>query len=153
MINTDILIHNFIKVADLSGVSLSADEITAEVLQAPHKPPKNLPIGKMGVYVFSLGEKCLKVGKVGPRSKARYTSQHYNPRSSNSNLSKSILKTKADFGGAHLDENNIEDWVKENTDRVNFIFDESLGIPILSLFESYLQCHLKPKFEGFESQK
>ena len=153
MINADILIHTFIKIAALAGVSLSADEITAEVLQAPHKPPKNLPNGKMGVYVFSIGEKCLKVGKVGPKSKARYTSQHYNPKSSNSNLSKSILKAKTDFGVTHLDENNIGDWIKENTDRVNFLIDESLGIPILSLLESYLQCRLKPKFEGFESQK
>ena len=145
MISTDILIHNFIKVADLAGVSLSEDEITAEVLQAPHKPPKNLPPGKMSVYVFSLGEKCLKVGKAGPRSKARYTSQHYNPKSSNSNLSKSIFKVKADFGLAHLDENSVGDWIKKNTDRINFIIDESLGIPVLSLLESYLQCRLKPK--------
>lgn len=153
MITADTLIADFVKVAYLAGIPLAEGTVTAEVLPAPHKPPRSLPPGKMSVYVFSWGEKCLKVGKVGPRSKARYTSQHYNSKSSNSNLAKSILKVKADLGLVNLDETSVGDWIKKNTDRTNFVFDESLGIPVLSLLESYLQCRLKPLFEGFESQK
>jgi len=45
----------------------------------------------MAVYVFSKGPDVLKVGKVGAKSQARYTSQHYNPGSAMSTLAASIL--------------------------------------------------------------
>ena len=93
------------------------------------------------------------VGKVGPNSKARYTSQHYNPKSSNSNLAKSILKEKENLGLAHLDEANVGAWIKKETDRTNLLLDATIGIPILSFLESFLQCRLRPQFEGFPSQK
>lgn len=153
MINPATLITDFIRVASLAGVWLSETDIVAEVLAAPHIPPTSLPPGKMAVYVFSWGDHCLKVGKVGPNSQARYTSQHYNPKSSNSNLAKSILEDKTKMGLAHLDEKNVGEWIRRETDRINFLVDQTLGIPVLSLLESFLQCRLKPRFEGFESQR
>ena len=55
----------------LAHVPLSAAAINPEVLQAPHNPPNALPSGKMAVYIFSWADRCLKVGKAGPKSQAR----------------------------------------------------------------------------------
>lgn len=74
-------IDDFRTVARLAGVELSNDSISVEYLSAPHLPPTKLPLVKMAVYVFSKGPEVLKVGKVGAKSQARYTSQHYNPGS------------------------------------------------------------------------
>ena len=147
------LLADFKQVARLAGVTITERDITIEKLLAPHIPPNNLPAGKMAVYVFTYNYKCLKVGKVGPRSKARYTSQHYNPKSSQSNLAKSILKSKKDFGSYELTEITVGDWIKRNTDRLNFLVNAALGVPVLTLLESYLQCRLRPRFEGFASQR
>jgi hypothetical protein len=153
MIQIEQLAEDFKMVVRLAGVDLPQGSITVEKLRAPHSPPPSLLTGKMAVYVFMWGEKCLKVGKVGPKSQARYTSQHYNPNSSNSNLAKSILKHKRELGLTNLTDSTVSDWIKSNTDRINFILDQKLGIPVLSLMESFVQCRLRPKFEGFESQR
>jgi hypothetical protein len=153
MIDVNQLIADFASVAGLAGVSIPDAAVTAEVMLKPHVPPTALPPGKMAVYVFLWGDSCLKVGKVGPRSQARYTSQHYNPNSSNSNLAKSILKQGLELGLPSLSDTTVGNWIKMETDRINFLFDQKLGIPVLSLMESFLQCRLRPKFEGFDSQK
>jgi len=150
-INT--LINDFLKVADLAGVNLSQDALSFETLSAPHKPPSSLPKGKMAVYVFLWKGECLKVGKVGPNSQARYTSQHYSPSSSNSNLAKSIVSAREKLGLSGVSESNVGSWIKSNVDRVNILIDSGCGIPVLTLLESFFQCRLRPRFEGFESQK
>jgi hypothetical protein len=99
MIETDNIINDFLRIAELAGVQIGNKDIQIESLKSLHTPPRTLPNGKMAVYVFSWNNQCLKVGKVGPKSHARYTSQHYNPKSSNSNLAKSILKDKSAMRG------------------------------------------------------
>ena len=153
MTNFKHLIEDFKKVAELAGIHVTDKDIALEIKKSPHRPPTFLPSGKMAVYVFMWGDDCLKVGKVGPRSQARYTSQHYNPNSSNSNLAKSILRHKHELGLTNLTESTIGDWIRSNTDRINFILNKELGIPVLTLLEAFLQCRLRPKFEGFDSQK
>jgi hypothetical protein len=153
MIDTEQLISDFVRVAELAGLDIQKKDIQIERLPAPHTPPSALPNGKMAVYLFCWGDKCLKVGKVGPKSQARYTSQHYSPRSSNSNLAKSILKDRSSVRMADVNDQTVGNWIKQNTDRVNFLFTESFGIPLLSLLEAFLQCRLKPCFEGFDTQK
>lgn len=151
--NLEEIISDFVQVSSLAGVPIPANKIIPQFLSAPHSPPKELTPGKMAIYIFFLGDQCLKVGKAGPKSQARYTTQHYNPKSSQSNLAKSILKEKERMGLANLDESNVGQWIKNRMDRINFLIDEERGIPLLSLLESFLQCRLKPKYEGFESQK
>lgn len=146
------LVANFIRVADLAGVTIRPEAVAVEMLPAPHRPPI-LPAGKMGVYIFHWGSQCFKVGKAGPMTGPRYRYQHYKPRSSNSNLAKSILKDRENLGIAGIDEDNVGAWIKENTDRVNILLDDDVGAPVLSLLESFLQCCLRPRFEGFASQK
>jgi len=147
------LVANFIRVADMAGITIRPEAVAVEMLPPPHRPPSLLPAGKMGVYIFHWGSQCLKVGKVGPRSQARYTSQHYNPGSSNSNLAKSILKDRENLGIAGIDEGNVGAWIRENTQRVNILLDDVAGAPALSLLESFAVCCLRPRFEGFASQK
>jgi hypothetical protein len=151
--NIDILINDFLKIAELAGVNLSRDALTFETLSAPHKPPSSLSKNKMAVYVFLWKGDCLKVGKVGQNSQARYTSQHYSPSSSNSNLAKSIIAAREKLGLAGISEYSVGSWIKSNVDRVNILLDSECGIPVLTLLESFLQCRLKPRFEGFESQR
>ena len=147
------LIADFRKVAELAGVRVSDNALSVESLPAPHKRPIALPKGKMAVYVFVWQEQCLKVGKVGPNSQARYTSQHYLPSSSNSNLAKSILSARDTLEFAAVSELNVGSWIKANIDRLNFLLDASCGVPVLTLLESFLQCRLRPMFEGFKSQR
>ena len=147
------LIEDFRKVAGLAGVSVPKNALSVEKLPAPHKPPSVLPKGKMAVYVFAWRGQCLKVGKVGPNSQARYTSQHYGASSSNSNLAKSILSVRDELTLSAVSESNVGAWIKANVDRTNFLLDASCGIPVLTLLESFLQCRLRPRFEGFESQR
>ena len=97
--------------------------------------------------------RCLKVGKAGPNSQARYVSQHYNPGSSRSNLAKSLLRKGDSLGIMGLNDSNVEAWIKHNTTRLDFLLDKSAGIHVLNLLEAFLQCRLKPAFEGFQSQK
>jgi hypothetical protein len=40
------------------------------------KAPSRLPLGTQAVYAFLLGERWLKVGKAGPNSQPRFTTQH-----------------------------------------------------------------------------
>jgi len=144
---------DFVKVACLAGVALSASDIAVEVLKAPHQPPTALASRKMAAYVFLWRDRCLKVGKAGPKSQARYVSQHYNPASSRSNLARSILEHRDELDLGHLGEATVGDWIKGNTTRANFIMDRAAGVPVLGLLESFLQCRLQPMFEGFESQR
>jgi len=140
-------------VAKLAGAKLSDTDIITEHLPAPHRPPSSLPRGKVAIYAFFFRGQCLKVGKVGSKSKARYTSQHYNPNSSQSNLAKSILSHQDVLGLKDLNASSITDWIKQNTDRINFLFDREMGMSVLALMEAFLQCRLDPKFEGFQSQR
>ena len=148
MLNTKVLVSKFIAVAKLAGVPLTEEDVRVDPRRKPHRPPTCLPPGKMAVYAFFFNGRCLKVGKVGPNSEARYTSQHYLPNSSPSNLAKSMLKNKSDF--RNLTRANAGAWIKKNTDRINFLLDQKKGNPALSLLEAFLHCRLEPRFEGAE---
>lgn len=117
----------------------------------PHHP-NNLEKGKMAIYCFKYQGRFLKIGKVGPRSNARFKSQHYNPNSSRSNLAKSILNDK-DMTEYKLSDENIGNWIRENIERIDILLDEKLGVFVLNLIEEYLHCKYLPKYEGFENQR
>ncbi|MXS86343.1 hypothetical protein ABO04_10680 [Nitrosomonas sp. HPC101] len=148
-----VLLDDFRKVVALAGVSFPTTALSFETLPFPHKPPSALPSGKMAVYVFVWNGRCLKVGKVGQKSQARFTSQHYSPASSNSNLAKSLVVGHGKLGLSGITESNVGAWIKANVDRVNFLLNSECGIPVLTLLESFLQCRLNPVFEGFDSQR
>jgi hypothetical protein len=147
------LVVDFLSIASIAGLKLGAQDVTVEELPAPYRPPSRLPDGKMAVYAFFMRGECLKVGKAGPQSQARYVSQHYSPRSSMSNLARSILKDKNGLGVEELKQEKVGDWIKQYTDRMNLLLPRELGVPVLTLLEAFLQCRLRPRFEGFESQR
>lgn len=142
------LLTDFLVVAELGKIKIQLDTIRVETLMMPHRPPRNLPKGKIAVYVFSDKERVLKVGKAGPRSQARYTSQHYNAGSAPSTLAASILKDEDTVQRYGLNKRNISGWIKKNTDRVNFILDADYYGPMLNLLETFVQCRLQPVYEG-----
>lgn len=117
----------------------------------PHKAPK-LPDGKMAVYTFIYNGEFLKIGKAGQNSGPRYTSQHYNPGSAQSNLAKSILEDVA-MQGMGITEENVGEWIKSNCRRIDIELDADLGIFTLELVEAILHYKYAPRYEGFSSQR
>ncbi len=152
------LIEDFFEFARISGVPLSRYKIGLEILYAPHHQPTRLPTGKKAIYVFSTKECCLKVGKAGPKSPPRFTSQPYNPGSALNNLAKSIINSKGLLKSKlpptmheeinQLSERNIKSWIENNTTRYHFFIDAELDDLVLALFEVFVQCRFKPLFEG-----
>lgn len=146
------LIAAFYEVTALAKLPLEKGAIQIRHLGVPHTV-EALEKNKMAVYVFVRNGKCLKVGKVGPKSQARYVSHHYNVSSSKSNLAKSISACceLPEFIG--FTEENAGEWIKGNVERVNFVLTKDAGIAVLNLLEAFLQYCLKPRFEGYKNQK
>ena len=139
---------DFLKVAMLAGIDMQPNSICVECLRAGRHEPPDLPRGKVAVYVFSTCECVLKVGKAGPRSQARYKHQHYNPDSTKSNLAKSIREDETRWREHNLNNKDVGEWIKANTNRVNFILDAAYYGPTLNLLEAFVQCRLEPIYEG-----
>ena len=140
------ILDDFLVVARLAHVGVERRTVQIEVLRMPHAPSA-LPAGKTAVYVFSDRERVLKVGRVGARSGARYASQHYNG-SAKSTLAGSLLVDAEMVRRFELTQENVSAWVRGNTDRVNFLLDAGAGPLALGLFEAFVQCRLKPAYEG-----
>lgn len=113
------------------------------------KKDKALPENKIAVYLFFLNDECLKIGQAGSNSGPRFTSQHYNPKSSKSNLASSVLN---DATFIALNESNVGVWLKENTDRLDVIIQsrnsKHLNKIVLNFVEGLLQYRFKPRYEG-----
>ncbi len=63
------------------------------------------------------------MGKAGPKSNARFQSQHYNPRSAQSTLAGALMKSRilwSYLGSAELTAAEVGNWIRRNTDRDNF---------------------------------
>jgi hypothetical protein len=138
-------IKDFISVAELAHVKLSLDDFEIDYQEAPHSS-SSLPDGKMAIYGFWLDGKWLKIGMAGPNSNARYTSQHYSPNSSRSTLAKSLLNDQ-DMCNWRMQPENIGDWIKNNTSRVNILVDRKHGTMLLALLEAFLHLRLRPRYE------
>lgn len=147
-------IKDFINVAELAHMRLNLDDFEIEYLEAPHTPPSKLPDGKIAVYGFWLEGKWLKIGMVGPKSKARYIYQHYSPNAARSTLAKSILNDiDNDMWIGKVQPENIGDWIKENANRVNILLDSEHDMILLALLEAFLHVRLRPLYESREQQR
>lgn len=141
-------IADFCEAAVLAGAKITPDVIRVEILERPHKAPSQLPRGKMAVYAFFQDGKALKVGKAGPNSHARYSYQHYNPRSAASTLAGSIYRDAAAVDLSDPDASEIGQWIRFNTDRVNLLLPADYGDATLSFLETFLHLRWQPLFEG-----
>ncbi|MBU7544747.1 hypothetical protein [Weissella cibaria] len=141
------------KVSKTLGKEITDDSF--QILNIGHTRPTTLPKGKMAVYTFYSDEsdEFLKIGKVGPNSNTRYTSQHYQPKSSKSNLASSILKDATLVGKEDINEENVGQWILNNLYRTDIILDADLGPFALDLVEASLHYVYQPKYEGYGSQR
>lgn len=117
----------------------------------PHAPG-TLPRGTMGIYTFLYNDEFLKIGKAGPRSNARFFSQHYRADGAQSTLAKSLLADEA-MAPLGLTEESVGDWIRQNTRRIDILLDERLGVFALELIEAALHYRYEPRYEGFKSQR
>jgi len=153
----DQLVSDFIQVAAVAGFPLRPDEVLVEFSPAPHARPRQLPTGMMAVYIFCTETHCLKGGKVGAKTKQRYTYQHYNAGSAPSTLAASLIGAGArqdgDVGywsparGMPATE-TVGEWIEANTTRVNVLIRAHQSPFLLNLLEAFVQCRLRPVFEG-----
>ncbi len=139
----------------LTGISCSAKFMEA----GPNHEPTTLEKTKSGVYVFMKGDYCFKVGKAGSKSQARWNSHHYNlDETTPSTMPKSIIKHKTKFKRCFpaelhqsidaISKNNIQEWVKRNLSRIEFVIPNQEDKFALNLLEALAQFELKPIFEG-----
>jgi hypothetical protein len=152
-VKTNEILNDLIDVLRLGGITYKKGDIQIEDLGVPHVPPKTIPEGRMAVYSFFYNGQALKVGKAGPKSKARYTSQHYSSGSAPSTLAASLEKKPELIGLVTSDVTDSKQWIKQNTQRINFIINNSLGVDVLNLVEAFLIAKLSPVYEGFDSQR
>ncbi|MBN2549895.1 MAG: hypothetical protein JXB15_12100 [Anaerolineales bacterium] len=137
----------FISVAELAGNPIARAEIQVEYLPAPHRPPTHLPAGKMAVYGFWGDGVWLKIGKVGPKSAARYCYQHYNGDAP-STLAGSLASDPKMRKVAGFKRNDPGEWMKASTSRVNILLSSQRERELLSLLEAFLHLRLRPRYEG-----
>jgi len=143
-------IGHFVKALRLAGVVLDKRRIDIDDLGMPHAP-NCLRKGKMAIYTFQFQGKFLKIGKAGPRSNARFNSQHYGPNRAKSSLAGCLLNDP-DMVPYHLDNNNVGNWIRQNTHRIDILIDQNEDISVLNFLEVFLHCRFHPKYEGFKSQ-
>ncbi len=152
MLDLDNIITDFLYACKLAKEPIDISDLRIEILEAGEKHHcLKLPKGEIATYIFLDKHliECFKVGKVGENSNARFQFQHYSPKSAKSNLAKSILSDNEILG---VTEKNVEQWIKNNTTRVNVFLKKEKGIRILNLMETFFQLRLNPKYEGFKSQ-
>ena len=157
IIDPDEMIQAFLQVAQLARVPLHPLDLRHKLLPAPDRPPTELPPGFQAVYAFLLCDRCLKVGKAGPKDAGSlYKSALRDERAST--LAKSILAHRQRLADVlepeqrseveRLDNETAGAWIKQNTTRLHFFLPISTGPLALSLLEAFVQCRLSPSFEG-----
>ena len=141
-------LQDFEIVSKLGGSPIMIQDLLIEYAAAPHVPPKSLPIGKMAIYGFYWNGVWLKIGKAGPQSQARYTSQHYNPASVPSTLAASFQRDSKMQDLPEFKDGKVGDWIKTHCCRVNILISAEVGKSSLSLLEAFLHARLDPEYEG-----
>ena len=141
-------LQDFVWVTKLANDPIEIADFTVEYLNAPHKAPSRLPAGKMAVYAFWWGGEWLKIGQVGSKSSARYTSQHYNQKRAKSTLAGSLINDPKMFEITGFNPDNPGDWIKASTCRVNILLSSQRKKTLLTLLESFLHARFNPKYEG-----
>jgi hypothetical protein len=137
----------FVAVAQLAGEPIGWDAIEVEYLRAPHRPPSRLPADKTAIFGFWGDGVWLKLGRAGPNSNARYTSQHYNPGSAPSTLAKTLADDPHMLTVAGFDPTAPGEWMKDVTHRVNVLLPASTHPELVLLLEAFLNLRLRPRYD------
>ena len=140
-------VKDFQTVTVLASFPLSSNDFQIEYLESPHEPPSCLPPGKMAVYGFWHDGEWLKIGLAGPKSNARYASQHYNPNSAGSTLAGSLCCDPRIGNCTGFDISSAGNWIKSRCHRVNILVDSRQGPLVLAMLEAFLHLRLRPRYE------
>lgn len=143
-------ISDFEKVTSAAKIEVSTDDYQLEPLSDVHIQPK-LPKGRAAVYGFWGDGEWLKIGHAGPKTAARYESQHYNPDSNGSTFAKSLLRHHQVSEIDGFTPENPKKWILASTHRFNVLFkhDENHNSDRLrKLLEAFLIARLEPRYEG-----
>ena len=153
------IIEHLVKKIERQYRTITGIKCVYSILEVGHTHiPSVLENGKQGVYVFFKGSICFKVGKAGPKSKARWNSHHYNlDLTTPSTMPKSIMKDLKMFKNLfeenqfneidNLKPDNIKTWIRNNIGRIEFKIDATESKFSLGLLESLVQFHFNPVFE------
>ncbi len=113
------------------------------------------------MYAFALSDEAgrcapagagavLKVGRVGPNSGPRFSSQHYSPSAASSSLAKSLLRYRIMWPWLGIDEvteQTVRTWLTSNLDRAQWFVPG--GEPeVLAELEVYIRARIGSVFEG-----
>ncbi|BCS32691.1 hypothetical protein TBR22_A19130 [Luteitalea sp. TBR-22] len=101
----------------------------------------------MAVYGFWGHGRWLKVGIAGPKSGARFCSQHYRAGSAPSTLAASLAADPEMAAIAGFDPADAGAWIKSATHRVNILMPTSEPRELLALLEAFLHLRLRPRYE------
>ena len=142
-------LDSFVIVAGLAGAPIQRSDISVEYLDAPHRPPVRLPAGKMAVYGFWGDGTWLKIGKAGPNSNARYTSQHYNAGSAQSTLAGSLGNDPRMNSVVGFKASDPGSWIRASTHRVNILLLSSKDIAYKLSLLAVCQGRNRPKSDQF----
>jgi hypothetical protein len=154
--NPQSLIDDFVSaLATHCGVTADPSRISHDRWLAPHQP-RDLQAACGAVYVFSLPAsthapagpgRVLKVGKAGANSNARFRYHHYKSGAALSTLAGAIENNPLLWGYIAYPGtgSNAGAWIKANTDRDNFYFQDPA---LIGLFEVYAKALLGSVFEG-----
>jgi len=126
-----------------------------------NKAYRSIPYNHSAIYTFFLNDSCLKVGKAGLNSNARFKTQHYKYKSAKSSSLPKALINQIDnnklyphvFENTNDCYNKLNFWIKENTIRQD-IFIEFNGDNkkhhnyFVNFCEAFFILRLKPLFEG-----
>ena len=131
----------------INELKIHPSDIDIDLQPMPHETPRCFPKGKMAVYVFSDKKQVLFVGRTNDGSNKRYQNQHYYIDGAGTTLAKFLVNDDR-YKQYRLNEMSTEKlkaWIMSNTDRVNFILDNNIGLSA-ERFKRLVQERLCPIF-------
>lgn len=130
---------NAVPIVDPS-CSIRREDVSVQALFPPHSNQRELPAGMMCVCVFRLSNECICMKFAKARTQQQIDRQ-YDFRARGS-FARDELKMRP-----HIGENHVSDWIKESTDRYDFIIPEEFGKDVLSLMEIFLRFRIPRLFD------
>lgn len=145
-----------LEAASLGQVELRGPEVQIRFQDPPHDRPR-FPYWAQALYVFRFQDLCLKVGRAGPNSRARFTTHHYTGSTAYSlpnviNDCAEPLATELSRGEVQtleaLPVDRVGEWVAKNCGRINILFPSDHPRTTAKLLEAVLQARFDPCYEG-----
>ena len=124
---------------------IKIDDYFIEDLGCPHKLSK-LKNGYGAVYLFFYKDIALKVGKANKKAAYRFNYQHYGFNAS-STLAKSLCGDE-EFVQMGITNENIKEWILQNTHRINIQIGGKDVEAATELIEAVFHFQFRPRYEG-----